>query len=314
MLRHRRFHAQFIRTALVAVVAFSIGSAGVALGLVANGVIEACYQNVTGNLRLETAQKPCIAGSETRISWNQVGPKGDKGDQGIQGVQGIQGPAGPAGPAGPSGLPSFDALDGLPCTTPELLSSLPSSVHGFVRLRLTYVGDLRLRRSVTLSCRYEGPRLVDLGLGVFDTSTGLLWEKKNGSDGLADRANLHDVDNRYTFCEAGGHRGGITSIPPFEPVPVCDLPNGWIAAVNNERFMGLMGWTLPSPSVPHLQIPFDEETGLLDPIFGPQPPELLCHWGNEAHVVGSLAQVRNQYVAVPASTLCAVRAFRSGFR
>ncbi|MGH2490197.1 MAG: hypothetical protein ACRDF9_01695 [Candidatus Limnocylindria bacterium] len=103
------------RTAAVAVLAFSIGSAGVAFGLVVNGVVEACYNNATGNLRIATPTRPCLTNApgiltETAISWNQVGPQGPKGDTGPQG------PTGPTGPAGGGGVASLDALDGLPCT------------------------------------------------------------------------------------------------------------------------------------------------------------------------------------------------------
>jgi hypothetical protein len=110
------------RFVIVAVLAFSVGSASLALGLVVNGVVFACYHNVTGVLRLELADKPCNTAAnspllrETRIAWNQVGQqglqgipgsqgeKGDKGDQGIQGVQGAQGDKGDTGATGPQGL------------------------------------------------------------------------------------------------------------------------------------------------------------------------------------------------------------------
>jgi len=59
------------RTALIGVLAFSIGSATSAFGLVVNGVVEACYNNATGDLRLTTATRPCITARETAISWNQ---------------------------------------------------------------------------------------------------------------------------------------------------------------------------------------------------------------------------------------------------
>ena len=97
------------RTALVAVLAFSVGSASVALGLVVNGVVEACYNNATGVLRLATTTRPCMthisspALLETAISWNQVGPQGLKGDKGDQGIQGIPGPKGDKGDPGADG-------------------------------------------------------------------------------------------------------------------------------------------------------------------------------------------------------------------
>ena len=130
------------RTVAVAVMAFSIGSTGVALGLVVNGVVEACSNDATGVLRLATAAQPCLTNTpnrtlrETPISWNQIGPqgiqgiqgvKGDKGDPGAVGATGPkgdpgakgdpgeQGPQGDTGPAGVGAIASLDSLNGLPC-------------------------------------------------------------------------------------------------------------------------------------------------------------------------------------------------------
>lgn len=97
------------RTAVVAVLAFSIGSASVALGLVVEGVVEACYNNATGALRVATPTKPCLTTTanpvfrETAISWNQQGPQGPEGPQGPAGPQGPQGAPGPQGPQGVPG-------------------------------------------------------------------------------------------------------------------------------------------------------------------------------------------------------------------
>lgn len=87
---------------------FTGGLATSALGLVVNDVVEACYNNETGALRLATASQPCrTAGpqrlAETAISWNQVGP---------QGPEGMQGPAGPQGPAGADGAPGERGIQG----------------------------------------------------------------------------------------------------------------------------------------------------------------------------------------------------------
>jgi hypothetical protein len=100
--------SRLVRHALVATLAFTLGSTSLGLGLVAGGVIGGCYNNATGVLRVAIDAYPCVvAGNpilegapwllETPISWNQVGPKGD------QGLQGIPGPAGPTGAAGAAG-------------------------------------------------------------------------------------------------------------------------------------------------------------------------------------------------------------------
>jgi len=50
-----------------------------------------------------------------------------------------------------------------------------------------------------------GPELsyTDNGDGTFtDNNTGLMWELKDGDDGVADYSNPHDADNWYTWYEA----------------------------------------------------------------------------------------------------------------
>jgi uncharacterized protein YjbI with pentapeptide repeats len=102
------------RLVLVGVLAFTLGSATVAVGLVANGVISGCFNNLTGLLRVGTQKAPCIvAGNpilheapwllETPVSWNQVGQQGPKGDTGDKGATGATGPTGATGATGPTG-------------------------------------------------------------------------------------------------------------------------------------------------------------------------------------------------------------------
>jgi hypothetical protein len=102
------------RYGLVAWLAFMFGSAGVAYGLVANGVIAACYNNATGILRVATATAPCIvAGNrilveapwllETPVTWNEVGPQGATGATGATGAKGDTGAVGSTGPQGLGG-------------------------------------------------------------------------------------------------------------------------------------------------------------------------------------------------------------------
>jgi hypothetical protein len=125
------------RTVVVAVLAFSIGSAGVAFGLVVNGVVEACSNDATGILRLATAAHPCLTSTtnkllhETPISWNQIGQQGiqgAKGDPGANGDPGAKGDPGDPGEEGPKGdtgamgvgaIASLNSLNGLPCTDPN---------------------------------------------------------------------------------------------------------------------------------------------------------------------------------------------------
>jgi len=47
-------------------------------------------------------------------------------------------------------------------------------------------------------------RFEDNGNTILDHQTELEWEKKGSSDGVANLADPHDVDNTYTWCSGGG--------------------------------------------------------------------------------------------------------------
>src|SRR6267378_7068751 len=124
MLRAIFGHSRLFRYGLVASLSFIIGSAGIAYGLVVNGVIGGCYNNVSGLLRVATSSVPCItAGNqllinnplllETPVSWNQTGPQGPKGDTGAAGPTGPQGAKGGTGPSGPTGAQGIQGAKGL---------------------------------------------------------------------------------------------------------------------------------------------------------------------------------------------------------
>jgi collagen triple helix repeat protein len=105
------------RASLGVAVAAAFALVGVAFGAIpgASGVISACYDKQSGQVRIYDGAGGTPKGcgkTEAPISWNQQGPKGDTGPpgpqgpagpQGIQGSQGPQGPVGATGPAGPSG-------------------------------------------------------------------------------------------------------------------------------------------------------------------------------------------------------------------
>jgi hypothetical protein len=59
------------------------------------GVIDACYENRSGFLRVNDAEagKTCRS-TEVPIAWNQTGPKGDQGPKGDTGAQGPKGDPG----------------------------------------------------------------------------------------------------------------------------------------------------------------------------------------------------------------------------
>lgn len=105
----------------VAVAAIAIASlASVAWSAIPdrNGVIHACYDKQSGQLRIydsETNMPKGCGAKEVAITWNRAGPQGavgpagpqgsagPAGPQGPQGERGLQGPQGPAGPQGEQG-------------------------------------------------------------------------------------------------------------------------------------------------------------------------------------------------------------------
>jgi hypothetical protein len=129
-------------------------------------------------------------------------------------------------------------------------------------------------RGETPFALFGGPlvrvRFLDLGLTVLDTKTGLQWEKKNSADGGADPNNLHDVDNRYNWCDATGGGGGADCNPPL---------HSWIAQVNAEHFGPFVGfaghndWRVPTKaeleSILLAPFPNCPRNPCIDPIFGP---------------------------------------------
>ncbi|HBI14411.1 MAG TPA: hypothetical protein DDY20_02655 [Desulfobulbaceae bacterium] len=76
---------------------------------------------------------------------------------------------------------------------------------------------------------------------VRDNITGLIWEAKDGRDGIQDYTNHHDADNIYTWCDTnpdtnGGNQGtcGTNDTKDF------------IDALNGSSFGGHTDWRLPS--------------------------------------------------------------------
>ena len=66
------------------------------------GVIEGCYKQNGGQLRVVDAASDCNS-SELALSWSQTGPSGPQGSSGASGPQGPSGPSGDQGPSGPTG-------------------------------------------------------------------------------------------------------------------------------------------------------------------------------------------------------------------
>lgn len=80
-----------------------------------NGVINACYDKQSGQLRVFDAQAGAPKGcgsNERALTWNQTGPQGLQGPQGAPGPQGAQGVPGPKGDQGPQGIPGLQGAAG----------------------------------------------------------------------------------------------------------------------------------------------------------------------------------------------------------
>lgn len=135
-----------ITGALALIVAMS----GVAYAAIpdSGGAIHACYATnapplglgpAQGSLRvIDTAKGQTCAGSETRLSFNQTGPKGDAGPAGPAGAAGATGPAGPTGAPGPAGPKGDPGPQGPPGATGSVASRF---VMGFRAVDVPTTGD-----------------------------------------------------------------------------------------------------------------------------------------------------------------------------
>jgi hypothetical protein len=86
-------------------------------------------------------------------------------------------------------------------------------------------------------------RFVDNGDGtVSDTTTGLMWEKKDNLDGSPNSADPHDADNFYTWSSSGSAPDG-TLFTDFLLTLTCVSPNGTSVTGG---FAGHCDWRLPT--------------------------------------------------------------------
>jgi hypothetical protein len=88
--------------ALLLVLAVGVGG-GYAFAASNNKTIAVCADKSTGILHLKTRGR--CKRTQTRVTWNQVGPQGPQGASGPQGTQGAPGAQGPQGLAGAQGPP-----------------------------------------------------------------------------------------------------------------------------------------------------------------------------------------------------------------
>jgi len=154
------------------------------------------------------------------------------------------------------GLTSYDQLADLPCTT-------ASETAGTVNL----VGLLK-----TPTCA-EGTsangRFIDFGLVVLDTQTNLIWEKKITAVGSGQNlADLHDVDNTYTWCVATGNSTGFCA----------GNATSWIGQVNAEVFAGFSNWRVATRDELLGIVDCSAGAPCIDPIFG--PTQAALYWSS----------------------------------
>jgi hypothetical protein len=111
----------------------ALGAAGIAVASIPGqgGVINGCYNNTNGSLRvIDSSAGDTCKTSETAIQWNQVGQQGPVGPQGPQGPAGPTGPQGPAGPTGATGPAGPAGAQGLPGATGPAGPQGPAGVSG----------------------------------------------------------------------------------------------------------------------------------------------------------------------------------------
>lgn len=204
-----------------------------------------------------------------------VGPQGLMGlpgPQGTPGVPGSQGPAGPQGAPGPAGPPGAAGTPGSP------VGQACTASNGAAGTTMFY--SIKGETGPSLGCAVGATaRFIDFADTVFDTQTGLLWEKKTGSIGQQSScpsADPHDVNavcgttpstsgptgNSFTqFLAQLNSPAGLTCTSVDGVTSVCSGPDA------HGCFTGHCDWRLPEIS---------ELTGIADPALAGCGPVLAC--------------------------------------
>ena len=165
----------------VAILAVAAGSAAFAAIPDGNGVIHACYDNQSGQVRIYDSQTnlPKSCGSkETAITWNKQGPQGvpglpgPKGDKGDPGDPGPKGDPGPQGDRGPS-----DAYKHRSLTPVTLTGNAATDVASLDLPAGSYV----VSSQQTVGSTHPGPLFVACGLSAYVGGNYVPFSADNGS-------------------------------------------------------------------------------------------------------------------------------------
>ena len=181
-----------------------------------------------------------------------------------------------------------------------------------------------------------GPRFVDLGQTVYDTITGLQWEKK--TEGPARQlifalgnsirqAGVEPDEFGFTFLGPSPHDVNIR-LPFCNATGLCEPPaHSWMQHLNDMAYAGFFDWR--APTLEEMQTigntgfndggtrypdgfvscgGFSSLSCMADPLFEPNALEL--HWTSTRAPGGAYATLGGTPVIVPPNTFLPVRAVR----
>jgi hypothetical protein len=145
MIRHSGLNRRF----LLAGIAVILGATTMVLVRADGGVITACVNRHSGELKIVPRGTRCHGGRELLL-WNQSGPVGPRGAVGPAGPEGPTGPQGPQGPAGPEGPPGPGGSSAAFSVQSRTVVALPPAFTPILTLDVP-AGDYVVTAAVTVS-------------------------------------------------------------------------------------------------------------------------------------------------------------------